>query len=478
MAKKLRTPRLEDLKPAPRNPRGIDELGLEGLTYSLKEFGDISGFTWNQRTGHMVTGHQRLRALQEEHGDQLKIRAGAIVTPDGEAFRLRVVDWPEDKEMAANVAANNYQTGGYFTDDIAPLLDEIKEANPEAHGSLLFEELKQDLGYNDEAAGTETAADEAEPPPPAKPITKPGDTWILGDHRLHCGDAKLRRSFDRLMVGAELAHLVFTDPPYGVSYEDEAGKGMIAGDDLRDDDLVRLVRQSLKWAARVTIPDAAFYIWHASDTRDDFSTAMAAAGLTPRQYIIWIKPSFALGRADYQQGHEPCFYAGKAGETLRWFGDRSQSTIWRIGASTPDGSLAYDLADGLKISDGHGNTLAIRDRAPGGKRIRKVRLEEGEQILITKAGEGTADAWHVARDPFKEYKHPTQKPIGLAAIAIRNSTEKGELVLDPFGGSGSTLLAGDRAGRQVRTLELDPRYCDVIVERWQDKTGGKARRSS
>ncbi len=272
--------------------------------------------------------------------------------------------------------------------------------------------------------------------------------------------------------------LIFTDPPYGVSYQDRGGKhAAIAGDDLRDDKLVALVRRALKWAADYAEDSAAFYIWHAPATRSDFETAIAAAGLQERQYIIWVKEAFTLGGADYQHGYEPCIYAAKSGHAPRFDGDRRQSTIWRMTMIEADGAVPYELADGLKISTGEGGTLVLKPTAPKGKRIRKVRLGAGEELLVQVGEEDTADVWRVRRDPAAEYKHPTQKPAGLAAIAIRNSSAKGELVLDPFAGSGSTLMAADAHDRIARCLELDPGYCDVIVERWQDRTGEKATRA-
>lgn len=476
MAKKkpLRTPALDELQAAPYNPRGIHEPNLDGLKFSLESFGDISGIVWNQRTGHLVTGHQRLRSLTEEHGEELLIEGGAITWPDGETFPVRTVDWTIAKEQAANVAANNPHLGGHFTPSTSDLLDKIRSATPALHGGLLFEALSADLGGSDKDEAT------PEKPAPSKPetaVTKPGDLWVLGPHRLHCADATIAKSFGKLMGPREKAALVFTDPPYGVSYEDTTGKGIIANDELRDDKLANLVGKSLRWAAKHAADDAAFYIWHASDTRDDFAAGMAAAGITQRQYIIWIKPSFALGRGDYQQGHEPCFYAGKAGQPIRFIGDRKQSTVWRVGAVAPGGEIAYELADGVKISTGDGGLICLLPKAPGGKRVRKVRLEEGQDVLIAAADDGTADTWHVKRDPVGSYGHPTQKPTALAAIAIGNNTVAGEIVLDMFGGSGSTLMAADGMRRHARLLELDPRYCDVIVERWQDRTGHKATRT-
>ena len=468
MAKVLRSPALEDLKDAPYNPRGIEDDGLRGLTFSIKSFGDISGITWNQRTGNIVTGHQRFRSLIEEHFEQITIVDGVITWPGGETFPVRTVDWPLAKEQAANIAANSHLLGGYFTEEVGPLLDQIKDTSPALHGGLLFEELSADLGFTETE---DDEPDEAPPDMPANPITKLGDIWQLGDHLLMCADATLKKNWRILMGSTGRGQLIFTDPRCS---KHEA----IASDELRDDKLVALVRRALKWAADYAEDSAAFYIWHTPATRGDFEIAIAAAGLQERQYIIWVKEAFTLGRADYQHGFEPCFYAAKSGHAPRFDGDRRQSTIWRMAmVEAADGSVLFELADGLKISTGDGGTLVLKPTAPKGKRIRKVRLGDGDELLVQITEEDAANVWRIKRDPHDRYAHPTQKPIGLAAVAIRNSSAKGELVLDPFAGSGSTLIAADAHDRVARCMELAPGYCDVIVERWQDRTGEKATRA-
>jgi len=238
------------------------------------------------------------------------------------------------------------------------------------------------------------------------PMSKPGDLWILGPHRLICGDATDEATIDRLMDG-EKAAMVHTDPPYGVSYQGAANSGnwqMIKNDDKTGDDLFNnLLLPAFNNYRKHTIPQAAFYIWHASSTRRDFEDAMMQAGLAERQYLIWAKNGISLGRADYQHAHEPCFYGCHANGNCDWFGDYSQPTVWEV-----------------------------------------------------------------KRDNTRNPLHPNQKPPALAQIALFNSSKPGNIVLDLFGGSGSTLIACEQTGRVCRMMEFDPKYCDVIRRRWAE----------
>ncbi|MBI4720815.1 MAG: site-specific DNA-methyltransferase, partial [Chitinivibrionia bacterium] len=283
------------------------------------------------------------------------------------------------------------------------------------------------------------------PPIPEDPRTRKGDLYELGPHRLLCGSAT-DPEHALLLMNGEKAAMVFTDPPYGVSYEAACGKfDMIKGDDKTNDDLVNsLLLPSLKVAVQVTYPEAAFYIWHASSTRADFEYALKAAGLIERQYLIWAKPGFILGHSDYRWAHEPCFYAHKQDRTPAFYGDRSQSTVWRA-ALHPAGSSAATLASGLLLIDGSGGRLFLSPKAPKGKKVRTLRLAPGQQLQL-EAGGKQNDLWEVGRDDTGD--HPTQKPVELAARAIENSSLPGEIVWDGFLGSGTTLIAAEITGRR------------------------------
>lgn len=316
--------------------------------------------------------------------------------------------------------------------------------------------------------------DDDVPAAPKRATTRVGDLWELGDHRLLCGDATELRALRRLM-GSGRAHVVFTDPPYGVSYSSASGKhDAIAGDDLRRDDLLRFLTAAFRAAVKVTRPTAGWYVWHASATRDDFSAALSRVGLLERQYLIWAKPGIVLGHADYQWAHEPCFYAALDGETPDWYGDRTQATVWRVAARTNDAAVAATaLARGVVITDGEGHALHVTPTLP--KRLaRTLRLGDGETVTLSGNDEAST-VWEVGRDAPNPL-HPTQKPVELVRRALINSSQAREIVLDPFAGSGTTLVGAERLGRAARVIEKSPKYCDVIVERWAAISGGKPKR--
>lgn len=459
---------LRDLRPAEYNPRSISPEALRGLGNSLETFGDLSGVTWNRRTGNLVCGHQRVQALGRRYGHGLGIEDGAIRTPDGKAFPVRIVDWDLDKEKAANIAANSPVISGEFTPGAVDILDDLAETMPDVFKDLRLAELREMLDFPDDAL--EQHEDDA-PEKPGAPVTRRGDLWHLGGHRLMCGDATHAEDVEQLMGGYE-AHMVFTDPPYGVSYDPVNDDfEMIAGDDKRDDELaVGLLAPALKQAARHTAPDAAFYIWHASATREDFTHAMRAAGLVELQYLIWAKPSIVLGYSDYRWSHEPCFYAGKAGTRPAFYGGRDQGTVWRVGF-TREREVSTVLGPGMLLLDGAGGTLYLTPKVPKNRKLRRVRLGSGQSVRL-EPDHGEKTVWEVARE--MRMSHPTQKPVELARRALQNSSRPAEIVLDLFLGSGTTLIGAEATGRRCFGMELDPGYCDVVVRRWEALTGQKA----
>ena len=335
---------------------------------------------------------------------------------------------------------------GYTEDDMESLLDSIIGGEPEPDTESQDQEYQQ----------------------PLPPMSKPGDLWLLGPHRLICGDATDEPTIERLMDG-EKAAMVHTDPPYGVSYETQSGNfAMIKNDDKTHDDLYfTLLLPAFNNYRKNTIPEAAFYIWHASSTRRDFEDAMTAAGLVEKQYIIWAKNGITLGRADYQWAHEPCFYAAKDGQTPAFFGDRAQHTVWRA-TTRQDGSMMTVLGSGVVLTDGTGGTLCITDKPPKGKKLRYIRMEQGKPIDLFQE-DRMQTVWEVARET--NTLHPTQKPVEIPIRAIENSSQPGDIVLDFFGGSGSTLMGAELTGRRCFSTELDPIYCDVIISRYVAQTG-------
>ena len=435
----------------PRNPNGHPEEQIRLLAKIITSTGWRQSITVSRRSGFVVKGHGRLAAAQlagipqcpvEYQDYSSEAEEWADLTADNRLAELAEIDDVKLADLLSELTREGFpmELTGYTDEDLESILDGIAGEDPE------------------ESTGLDTPVEQ-----PLPPMTKPGDLWILGGHRLLCGDATSEAAAERLMDG-ETAHMVHTDPPYGVSYETQSGAfGMIRGDDKTHDDLYKdLLLPAFRLYRKYTIEDAALYIWHASSTRRDFEDALTAAGLMENQYLIWVKNGIALGHADYQWAHEPCFYASRAGVKPRFFGDRAQHTVWRA-TTNEDGYAATTLGNGLVLTDGEGGKLYLTDREPKGKKLRYVRLNPGQNVFIHQE-DRSGTVWEVARETGT--LHPTQKPVELARRAIENSSLPGEIVLDFFGGSGSTLLAAEMTGRRCFTMELDPVYCDVILSRY------------
>ena len=349
-------------------------------------FGLVQSIVWNRRSGHVVGGHQRIDALK------------ALGKTEAQVV---VVDLPEAEEKALNVTLNNPAITAEFTDDLQAILAELS-ANP----AIEFEELQLDTLLDGSFDGI--IEDEA-PNPPKNPITKPGDLWILVDHRLLCWDSTKAKDMTRVLDGVK-PFLMVTDPPYGVEYDPtwrvRAGVnlnakklGAVTNDDRAD------------WSeARALFPGDVAYVWHAGLHASEVHASLAATGFELRGQIIWAKDRFALGRGDYHWQHEPCWYAVRNGASAHRTDDRGQSTLWQVAA---------------REDDGHG--------------------------------------------------HGTQKPVELMARAIRN--HEAPDVYDPFVGSGTTLIAAEQLGRRCYGLEIEPAYCDVVLLRFEQLSGKKAKRA-
>ena len=405
---------IDNLKAAPYNPRKIDGPSLKALGFSLQEFGDISGITWNKQTKNLVCGHQRLEALKKEFG-LLEVEGGEIVASQPntggngailvQRFPVRVVDWDLAKEKAANVAANSQFLAGEFTDDLGDILKGIASDLPEAFEKLRLNEFDLPLMGLDEG----NTDPDAVPDVPEKPKTKTGDLYILGNHRLLCGDATKKKDVERLMDGAK-ADMVFTDPPYNVDYGSSKNPRhkirKIANDSMPSDAWESFCKDVFANIKTYCAGDV--YVWGAS-APDGMKMRLwlHEMGCHWSATIIWKKQQLVLSPAKYQRIYEPCFYG--------WFGkssyraDRKQVEVWEF------------------------------DR------------------------------------PLNSHLHPTMKPVALCCRGIINSSEKNDIVLDLFGGSGSTLVACEQTQRRCYMMEIDPHYCDVIVKRWEDFTGKKVR---
>ena len=370
---------VKDLKYAPYNPRKISDEMLNKLKQSIEEFGYVEPIVVNKRTRHVVGGNQRLKALED-----LGI----------EEVEAVFVDLDDAREKALNIALNKI-TGEWDYPKLKDLLEELDTGafDIELTGFDLPE--IEDLMTQFYVPG-EIIEDDV-PEPPEEAITKPGNLWILGRHRLLCGDATKKEDVERLMDGKK-ADMVFTDPPYGVNYEG------INNDE--ESGLEELLLKSFKNYSENMKKGSPIYVFHADRTAHIFHNVFRKF-FHFSSMLVWVKPALVLSQTDYQSRHEPCLYGWEKNGTHNWYADRKQTTVLEIGKERVDG-------------------------------------------------------------------HTTPKPLEFIGVALRNSSRKGDIVLDLFGGSGSTLIACEQLNRVCYMMEIDPVYCDVIVKRWEKFTGQKA----
>ena len=386
----------DTLIPYARNPRK-NSAAVDKIAASIKEFG------WQQpivvdKENVIIAGHTRLLAAQKLGIENVPVHVADLTETQAKAYRLADNRLSEDADWDIEMLGLEIRE----LDDLGFELDLTGFDNTELANLL----IDPDLGETDE---------DAVPEPPEEPISKPGDLWILGEHRVLCGDSTNIDDVERLMDG-EQADMVFTDPPYGMSYGGgrAAGStpkgakvkahGMIINDDLTGENLTNLIKDSIASCNAVSKSGAAFYICFTWRTYSEFDNALNEIGIKTKACIVWDKKSIGLGLSDYRPQHEFIFYCGG-----HWYGNKKES-----------------------------------------------------------------DVWYMSRGSTGEYVHPTQKPVELIERALNNSSKGGDVVLDLFGGSGSTLIACQKNGRKARLMELDPKYCDVIVKRWEDFTGEKA----
>jgi len=436
---------IEEITPHPRNVRrGV----VEQIQTSLANVGWFGAVLVQESTNYILAGRHRWEAARREGHTTLP--AFWLDVDDGQALKILLAD-----NRMSDIAANDEEA-------VQTLLREIFEKDGTLEGTGY---TKDDLDalVND---GLEDMAQTMRPP--EQPITKAGDVWVLGPHCMAVGDARDGELW-KAMMGGRKAALLWTDPPYGVEYESES-LGGIQNDDLTGDKLIELLAPTLQLAAAHTRADAAFYIWHASTTRREFERAMLLAGLEEKQYLLWAKEAFVLGRSDFHWQHEPCYYAQKQGQKCRWFGGRTESTVWRV--ATREGSVVrLDVDKGVLLTTGAGTEIYIGKRPPKkSKNLRTLILRAGETLELA-AQRGDTDTWHVDTARRAGYDHPTQKPLALAVRSITYSTKPGDLCVDAFAGAGTLLLAAEATARHAAVIEKDPRWADVICRRYQRMTG-------
>jgi DNA modification methylase len=387
------------LLPYARNPRKNDHV-VDQMAAAITEFGFRIPII-AKSTGEVVDGHLRLKAA---------LRLGLETVPV-----ILADDLTPAQIKAFRILANRSATWADWDEDLLRLeLEELKLDDFDLALTGFDADELLEIMAGEETTSEGNTDEDAAPEVPETPVSKPGDVWIMGQHRLLCGDSTNAASYTLLMAG-EKAHMVVTDPPYGVNYANSA-KDKMRGTNrpILNDNLGEDFEPFLKAALTPMIAhcQGAIYIAMSSSELDTLQSAFRAAGGKWSTFIIWAKNTFTLGRSDYQRQYEPILYGWPEGATRHWCGDRDQGDVW------------------------HFNKPRVNDL------------------------------------------HPTMKPVELVERAIRNSSRPGDVVLDPFGGSGTTLIAAEKSGRQARLIELDPKYVDTIVRRWQEYAGAQAVREA
>lgn len=384
---------VDSLIPYANNARTHSEEQVAQIAASIREFGFTNPILVDGERG-VIAGHGRLLSARKLGMDTVPVIELAHLTPiQKRAYILadnRLAEnagW--DKELLAveladlNLSEFDLDLLGFTTDEIDELLNGDQE------------------GLTDDDSAPEVAE---------VAVSKTGDVWVLGNHRLLCGDATKPEDY-KLLLGSELVDMTFTDPPYNVNYANTAkdkmrGKNRAILNDNLGEDFEAFLQAACTQILLVT--KGGVYIAMSSSELDTLQAAFRAAGGKWSTFIIWAKNTFTLGRADYQRQYEPILYGWREGADHFWCGARNQGDVWQI------------------------------------------------------------------NKPAKNDLHPTMKPVEFVERAILNSSKSRDLVLDPFGGSGTTMIAAEKSGRYARLIEMDPKYVDVIVKRWESFTGETA----
>lgn len=396
LAEKIEPWPIERLLPYARNARTHSPEQVAQIAASIAEFGFVNPCLVGS-DGVLVAGHGRLAAAR-----QLGLNTIPVVVLDHLTPTQRRALVITDNQLALK--------SGWNEELLRLELEDLKLADFDLSIAGFDPDELDDLLAPEETTAEGQTDDDVAPEVPEQPVSRPGDLWVIGDHRVLCGDATVAESYERLLSG-EPADMVFCDPPYGVDYANSA-KDKLRGKDrpILNDNLGDAFGPFLEAALTPMLQHCrgAVYIAMSSSELDTLQSAFRAAGGHWSTFIIWAKHTFTLGRADYQRQYEPILYGWPEGTQRHWCGDRDQGDVWQI------------------------------------------------------------------KKPARNDLHPTMKPVELVERALRNSSRPGNVVLDAFGGSGTTLIAAEKSGRRARLMELDPKYVDVIVRRWQDWSGKAA----
>lgn len=418
---------LAELRAYDRNARTHSPEQIDQIARSIREWGWTNPVLVSE-DGMIIAGHGRALAAE---------RLGYAEVPC-----MIAVGWSPAQVRAYVIADNKLaENAGWDREILAAELADL-DALGFATDLIGFsdEELK-DLRPQEEKFLTDP---DAVPEPGPSPVSRAGDVWILGPHRVVCGDSMNVDDVGKVM-GEAFADLCWTDPPYNVDYQD----GAIQNDDMPDADFADFLLAAFVSAFTFLKPGSPIYVAHADTEGLNFRAAFKSAGFKLSGCLVWAKGSLVLGRSDYQWSHEPILYGWKPGAAHRWFGGRKQTTVVEL-----EGSAFAMNADGTLVVRVGSESIIVRGK--------NLTAEPVEPTVIR------------VEKPRKSADHPTMKPVELIERMMRNSSREGDVVLDLFGGSGSTLIACEKIGRQARLVELDARFVDVIVRRWQEFTGRQA----
>ena len=412
---------IDTIKPYERNAKQHPAEQIEQIKRSIEKFGmdDPIGI-WHDT---IVEGHGRLIACKELGMTEIPV--------------IRLDHLTDEERKAYTLAHNKLTMNSDFDIDI--LNEELASFD-----TIDMSDFGFDLDFDMEE---EEVIEDEVPEAPLEPKSKPGEIYQLGKHRLMCGDSTNIEDVNKLMDGA-VADLVVTDPPYNVDYENTfAGQSSttrkarsIENDVMNDKQFYNFLNKAFKNIYDNIKAGGAFYVWYASREVVNFSNALEDNNLNVKQELIWNKNSLVMGRQDYQWKHEPCLYGWKEGASHYFTDDRTQTTV-------------------------------IEDK---GIDLKKLKKEEMLKLLQDIYSDKISTTIINEDRPSVSDLHPTMKPVKLIARQIKNSSRKNEIVLDLFGGSGTTLMACEQLNRKCYMMEYDPVYVDVIIERWENFTGQKA----
>jgi DNA modification methylase len=423
---------LEQLIYANYNPRKSLQPGdteFEKISRSIRDFGYVDPIIVN-KDFTIIGGHQRATVLKALGYTEVDVV---------------IVEVDKVKEKALNIALNKI-SGDWQMDKLKELLLELEQQIDLGMTGFDDEEFKELLASMDVLQAVDDDFDvEAALEEIIEPVSKRGDVYILGPHRLMCGDSTEWEDVEKLMNG-KIADLIVTDPPYNVNFGDKAemmnqntnshrNSNHILNDHMPSDQFYTFLFKMYEIAYKVIKPGGSVYVFHSETERTSFSKAFTDVGFKLSQVLIWVKNSLVLSRQDYHWKHEPILYGWKEGNGHYFIDDRTQSTV-------------VDTSENIE-------------------KMKKDELVE----LIKEIYSSTQTTVLYENRPTRSDMHPTMKPVALVGRLIKNSSKARELLYEPFGGSGSTLIAADQLDRVCYCMELDPKYVDVIVKRWEEHSG-------